>query len=72
MRPKFEETILLSSSGALLLSTPPYRKQYFCPALGVFSSLSPFFSCLAELKTVRLPGKKLQNATKEAKSFILS
>ena len=34
-----------------------YGKQYCCPALEPFS-------CLPLWKTIRLPGKKLQNATK--------
>ena len=39
------------------------KKLFCCPAYELFSCLPPLFSCLPFKKTVRLPGKKLQNAT---------
>ena len=42
-----------------------YEKKIFCcPALELFHCLPPLFHCLPLWKTVRLHGKKLQNATK--------
>ena len=41
-----------------------YAKMQKYPALEVFHCLPPLFRCLPLWKTVRLHGKKLQNATK--------
>ena len=40
------------------------EKIFCCPALEHFHCLPPLFCCLPLWKTVRLHGKKLQNATK--------
>ena len=40
------------------------KKLFCCPALELFHCLPPLFRCLPLWKTVRLHGKKLQNATK--------
>ena len=40
-----------------------YEKIFWCPALELFHCLPPLFCCLPLWKTVRLHGKKLQNAT---------
>ena len=40
-----------------------YEKQIFCPGLELFHCLPPLFCCLPLWKTVRLDGKKQQNAT---------
>ena len=39
------------------------KKIFCCPALELFHCLPPLFCCLPLWKTVRLHGKKLQNAT---------
>ena len=39
------------------------KKLFCCPAYELFTCLPPLFSCLPFKKPVRLPGKKLQNAT---------
>ena len=38
------------------------QKIFCCPALDLFGCLPPLFTCIPLWKTVRLPGKKLQNA----------
>ena len=58
------------------------KKSFCCPALELFHCLPPLFCCLPMWKTVRLHGKKLQNATKcfiwtqilieQTKIFVLS
>ena len=40
------------------------KKIFCCPALELFHCLPPLFRCLPLWTTVRLHGKKLQNATK--------
>jgi hypothetical protein len=49
---------MASIKGYLLL-------QGLSPALELFSCLPPLFSCLPQWKTMRLPGKKLQNVTND-------
>ena len=39
------------------------KKIFCCPALELFHCLLPLFHCLPLWTTVRLHGKKLQNAT---------
>ena len=69
IRLKYEKIILLSSSRAFSLSTRPvvysisYGKQCCLSVLENFQCLPPLFWCLPLWKTVRLHGKKLQNAT---------
>ena len=55
-RPRYEEIILVSCSLELFFVSP-YEKQYCCPAL-------KHFSCQPLWIPVKLPGKKLQKATK--------
>ena len=43
----------------------PYGKQCCLSALELFHCLPPLFCCLPLWKTVRLHGKKLQNATND-------
>ena len=59
---KYEKNILLSRSRAFSLSTP-MGKQCCLSAIELFHCLFPLFCCLPLWKTVRLHGKKLQNAT---------
>ena len=45
--------------------------MFFCPALELFHCLPPLFCCLPLWTTVRLHGKKLQNATNQD-TYLLS
>ena len=42
---------------------PKYKELFCCPALQLFNCLPPLFCCLTLWKIVKLPEKKLQNAT---------
>ena len=50
-------------SSPTFLVVNPYGKQCCLSALELFCCLPPLFCCLPCIKTVRLHGKKLQNAT---------
>ena len=73
IRLKYEKIILLSSSRAFSLSTPMENsklgKQCWLSALELFCCLPPLFCCLSLRKTVKLHGKKLQNATNTSISW---
>ena len=64
IRLKYQKIILLSNSRAFSLSTP-MENSAFLSALELFHCLPPLFHCVPLSKTVRLHGKKLQNATKD-------
>ena len=69
IRLKYETNILLSSSRAFSLSTL-WKTVLFLSALELFHCLPPLFHCQPLWTTVRLHGKKLQNAANEIANVV--